>query len=149
MWQHTFSPSKFEDAIILIILLFFLFLQFLSFSFLIFLLLAHLCIIIFPLLYYSKNNNSDNPTILEQLEGRVEFKAVLIFSIMPFLASGVYWFFTFFRPSDEFIDSFIYDGTVFIQLIAGLVFYIVAIINTLKRGKNTKRIIREDDNIQN
>ncbi|MFO8109919.1 MAG: hypothetical protein R6U17_05290 [Thermoplasmata archaeon] len=133
IWQSEFRPSKIEDGIIFAVILFFLIIQFIALSFLVLILLGHLCIVLLALRAYSRRKNG--PTILKQLEGEVELKGTLVFFFMPLLATMVYWLFTLYRPSDEFIGSVIYDGTVFIQLILGFIFYLVAIFYTLRRAK--------------
>ncbi len=133
IWQEEFKASKIEDIIIALIILFFLLIQIISYSYLVVIILGHSAVIVLTLLYYKKRKTSNEKTILQQLAGKVELKGIIIFSIIPILASGVYGLLTHIRPSDEFIDSVIYDGIVAIQVILGFIIYVIALVYTFKR----------------
>lgn len=138
----SFKPGKIEKIIMGLIYIFLLVILFMNFSILALLLFLHLLVIFYPLKKYREKRNreetengvkfDDESTIFNQLQGRISLKGLLILLLIPIFAFIVYYVFSVFRPSDTFIDEFIYDSIVLIQQIFGFIIYIVALVKTFK-----------------
>lgn len=141
-----FHPGRVEKVLMGFIVFLFLALQTLTNGPLVIILVFHFLVVLSVLNVYRtrKIDDTSGETVLSKLTGSVQFKYTLIFLLMPALAILVYAFFYYNTPSDAFIDSYIYNGIVYTQMLYGFILYSTALIKTF-RWKPTANLDATDN----
>ena len=137
LWPKDFRPGKALLGLALIVLLLFAFIWLPSILWAPAKLAVILTVILLPL---RKNMTQEqNPTVFEELHGKVNPRHLISFLLVPTSASIIYWSHTINPFTEGFIRTWSYEGIKLILIIVGAGMFVWSVYRTLRPTEEISR----------